>query len=61
MVESTIVSDVLILTVGFYTGVFLCDKAGLKFNFIAYPFVVIFNKIKNIVNKKDKTNDKDEN
>ena len=57
MNESSLLENVLLLLSGFYLGVFLCEKAGLKFKTIGYPFVFLFTKLKNIIHREDKESD----
>jgi hypothetical protein len=45
-----IIEQIVWIVVSFYLGVFLCDKAGLKFGIIAYPFVKLFE----LISKKTK-------
>lgn len=54
MNDSSLLQPILLILSGFYLGVFLCDKAGLKFKIIAYPFVYIFTKLKNLIHKEEK-------
>lgn len=54
MNDSSLLQTILITLSSFYLGVFLCEKAGLKFKAIAYPFVYIFTKLKTLIHKEEK-------
>lgn len=54
MNDNSLLQTILLILSGFYLGVFLCEKAGLNFKIIAYPFVYIFTKLKTLIHKEEK-------